>query len=118
MSSNIKLNRICEECEKLFVARTTVTRFCSRSCNGKNLKRKIKQLKIEASDRRTKMITDAPVRLISEMEYLTLSNTSKLLNVSRTTLWRMIKQSQINTYNIGGKTIIKKVELDSLFKNL
>jgi hypothetical protein len=38
MSSNIRLDRVCEECNKIFVAKTTVTRFCSSRCNNKNYK--------------------------------------------------------------------------------
>ncbi|MBV8388972.1 MAG: hypothetical protein JO080_04140 [Mucilaginibacter sp.] len=36
MSSNFTVNRICEHCGNTFVAKTTVTRFCSKICNNRN----------------------------------------------------------------------------------
>jgi excisionase family DNA binding protein len=115
MSSNIRLDRACEECNKIFVAKTTVTRFCSLRCNSKNYKNKTKQGKIALSNEQTQKVIEAPIRLINEMDYLTLTNTCKLLNVSRTTLWRLIKNNVLNTYAIGGKTIIKRIDIDNLF---
>ncbi|MDN5284998.1 MAG: DNA-binding protein [Mucilaginibacter sp.] len=118
MSSNIRLNRICEECNKLFIAQTTVTRFCSKACNGKNHKRKIKLLKIGASDQETKKIIDRPKRELNGRVYLSIQDTCTLLNISRTSLWRLVNQEVIKAYNLGGRKIIKRAEIDKLFTNL
>ena len=118
MSSNIRLNRFCEECNALFVAKTTVTRFCSRSCNGKNLKNKIKRLKIENSNQETKKGKEQPKNELNGMAYLSIQDTCTLLNISRTTLWRLLNQEVIKAYKLGGRKIIKREEVDKLFVNL
>lgn len=46
--SNLKIPKICEQCEKPFEAKTMTTRFCSHLCadkNYKNRKKKEKELK-------------------------------------------------------------------------
>lgn len=39
MSSNVRLQKVCQECGREFIARTTVTKFCSHLCNGRYYKR-------------------------------------------------------------------------------
>ena len=50
MSSNISLKKICEHCEKVFIAKKTKTRFCSHRCNSPAYKLKVKQEKIGQSN--------------------------------------------------------------------
>lgn len=118
MSSNIRLNRICEECNNSFVAHTTVTRFCSKGCNGKFHKRKIKLLKINASNQETQKKIEQPRKQLVEMDYLTIQDTCTLLQISRTTLWRLLKEKVINAHNLRGRKIIQRVELSKLFEEL
>lgn len=42
MSSNIKVERICEWCGKKFIAQTTVTRFCSKRCAEHSYKERLR----------------------------------------------------------------------------
>lgn len=39
MSSNVRLQKVCQECGREFIARATVTKFCSHLCNGRYYKR-------------------------------------------------------------------------------
>ena len=118
MSSNIRLNRFCEQCKGLFVAKTTVTRFCSRSCNGKNLNNKIQLLKIDSSNQETKKVKEQPKNEPNGMAYLSIKDTCTLLNISRTTLWRLLNQEVIKAYKLGGSKIIKREEVDKFFTNV
>lgn len=47
MSSNIQIPKKCQHCGKMFVARTTVTKFCGHSCASKNYKKGAKEDKIQ-----------------------------------------------------------------------
>lgn len=38
MSSNIRINKICEFCGNDFIAQTIKTRFCSQKCGSKSYK--------------------------------------------------------------------------------
>ncbi|WP_428982472.1 helix-turn-helix domain-containing protein [Pedobacter punctiformis] len=51
------------------------------------------------------------------MQYLTIQDTCKLLNISRTTLWRLLNQKVITSHNLRGRKIIQRVELNKLFVN-
>lgn len=50
MSSNIKIDRICEHCGKTFTAQTTVTRYCYHRCNSQTYKARKRAGKREQSD--------------------------------------------------------------------
>ncbi|WP_158085349.1 hypothetical protein [Niastella vici] len=49
MSSNIRIQKVCLHCKKVFTAKITVTKFCSDDCAKRNYKLRIKVKKVEAS---------------------------------------------------------------------
>ena len=53
MSSNIEIKRVCEYCGNEFTARTTKTKYCSHKCNSRDYKKKIKEKKIQVSNKET-----------------------------------------------------------------
>ncbi len=115
MSSNIRIPRVCEQCGKEFIAKTTVTKNCSPICRKryyKNLKR------IEKLDN----VNSIPVQKkefiqtkMSDKEYLSISEACQLLGTGRTTLYRIIKGGTLKAAKIGTRTIIKKSEIEKLF---
>jgi excisionase family DNA binding protein len=114
MASNIQLVRICQECRKSFIAKTTLTKFCGLPCNRKNYKKRIKLAKIETSNLETIEKIQQKKKDPSQ-EYLSISEACSLLSVSRTTLWRLIKKEQIKATKIGGRSIVSRQSIDKLF---
>lgn len=112
MSTNIKVQRICEYCGKEFTAKTTVTRFCSKQCNGKANKSRIKALKIEASNQATKQIRNKPMEELKAKAFLSISETSRLVGISRRTIYRMIERGDIKKGKAGRRTIIRRSDLE------
>ena len=55
MSSNIKIEKVCEWCGNKFTAQTTVTRFCSKRCSEHSYKERMRQRKIALSNQETKL---------------------------------------------------------------
>lgn len=53
MSSNIKIRRVCLRCHNDFIAKTTVTKFCSLQCNRKYYREVAKADKINLSELET-----------------------------------------------------------------
>ncbi len=53
MSSNIRIERICEWCGNRFMAQTTVTRFCSKRCAEHSYKERMRQKKMALSNQET-----------------------------------------------------------------
>lgn len=115
MSSNIRIKRICQYCEEEFVARTTVTKFCGDNCAKRAYKARKRAEKVEASNQETKKKIERPIIEIQAKEFLTIKETCQLLGLSRTTVWRAIKQERIKTAKFGTRVIIRKNDLHELF---
>lgn len=117
MSSNIEVQRICENCKQEFTARTTRTKYCSHKCNRRAYKANIKNQKIKASNIETLKSISLPIEELKQKEFLTITETCQLLSVSRWTIWRKVKNNEIQASKIGSRTIIKRIEIDK-FLNL
>ncbi|NOZ35652.1 MAG: helix-turn-helix domain-containing protein [Chlorobi bacterium] len=116
MSSNIKIKRVCVYCNKEFTARTTKTKYCSLDCNRKDYKKRMKEKKIQASNKETSLKINKPLFDIQEKEFLNVKEASILLGCSVRTMYRLIEKGQIKSVNLGQRiTRIKRSELNKLF---
>jgi excisionase family DNA binding protein len=115
MSSNIIVVRICEFCKNEFEARTTTTKYCSHKCNSRGYKQNVKELKIKISDRETITKSVLPYEILNAKPYLSISESCKLLGISRSTIYRLIQQQKINTHKIGNRSIIRNIDINNLF---
>jgi excisionase family DNA binding protein len=116
MSSNIRIERICQFCGKDFIARTTVTQCCSDACAKRLYKARKKQEKVEASNEQTKAVREQPVAALNAKEFLSVTETCQLMGLSRWTVWRAIKSNRLPVIKVGRRTIIKRSHLDQLFE--
>lgn len=117
MSSNIRVQRICQHCGNDFTARTTSTLFCSRPCNAAAYKAKQMAIKIEQSNKETQRIKNQPIEQLKALEFLTVTQVSKLVGCSRQAVYNLINTGKLKATNILlKKTIIKRADLDELFK--
>jgi len=116
MSTNITVERICEHCGKTFLAKTTVTKYCSLNCNRRHYKQKIRNVKISASNEqtlsiRTKAINDQPA------EFLTVKQAARLLHCSERIIYQQIRSGRIKAIQLSErKTLIRRKHLDKAFK--
>ena len=116
MSSNIRINRICQFCGKEFEARTTVTKTCSDNCAKRLYKQRKKAAKVEKSNLETKAIKQEPVKELKSKEFLTVRDVSTLLNCSVRTTYSLIEKGTLKAFNLSQrKTLVKRTEIDKLF---
>ena len=115
MSSNIRLPKICLHCEGEFIAKTTVTKYCSDRCAKRAYKARKRKEKIEESKNVTMAVIEQPLTDIQVREFLSVADTCKLFNISRTTIWRLIKLEKLKTAKLGSRVIIRKEDLQKLF---
>lgn len=116
MSSNIEINRICNFCNKDFIAKTTVTKYCSHKCASAAYKKRTKEKKIEKSNIETVKIKQQPVEVIKSKDFLNVKELSLLLNCSVRTIYRLIDNGTINSLNLNQRlTRIKRKDIDRLF---
>ncbi len=117
MSSNIKVQRICQHCGNEFTALTTATAYCSKLCNNKAYKAKIRAGKVEVSDKQTKQIKNKPIEELKAKEFLSVRDVSKLIGCSVRTIYYHIENGNIKAVNIGQRiTRIKRSDIDKLFE--
>ena len=113
MSSNIKVERICEWCGNRFLAQTTVTRFCSKRCSEHSYKERMRQKKMALSNQET--IQYNPDRKSREKDFLTPTETAQYLGVGRTYIYDCINRGKIKVTRIGRKTLISKADIQAMF---
>ncbi len=117
MSSNIEIPKVCNFCDKTFIAKTFSTKFCSHNCSRKAWKLKIKNAKILAVHRDTneKLVGEIMGEITSK-EFLSIKETCLLLGISRMSLHRYLKSGLIKPIKLGGRIIIPKKSITNLIK--
>lgn len=119
MSSNIKVQRICQHCGKEFTARTTVTQYCSDTCSKRAYKARLRANKVEESNKETQRQKNQPIEELKAREFLTVTQVSKLIGCSRQNVYNLINTGKLKATNIlQKKTIVKRTEIDRLFNEL
>ena len=115
MSSNIRISKVCQHCGKEFIAKTTVTKFCSDSCAKMNYKKRKREEKVRNVNSLEKQQMDFNYAKVGNKEFLSIKETCLLLGASRMTIYRQIKNGTIKAAKLGRRTIIKRSEIDKLF---
>jgi len=118
MSSNIKVQRICQHCGKEFTARKTTSQTCSDHCAKMYYKAKQRAIKVEVSNNETRLAkTKAkPIEELKAKEFLTVPEVATLLNCSVRTVYNYIETGDIKAVNLAQRlTRVKRSEIDNLF---
>lgn len=113
MSSNIRIEKTCMYCGEIFIAKTTVTKYCSDTCAKRAYKKRKRQEKLQTADASPAPV---PANGIQAKDFLSIQEACKLLGTSRWTIYRMIGRNQLNAAKIGRRTIIKRSDIDKLFQ--
>jgi excisionase family DNA binding protein len=119
MSSNIRIEKSCEYCHQPYIARTLHTRYCSHSCNQKAYKNNQKAEKLhdyytstENNGKQRKVSARADLK---DVDYLCVKEVCLLLNLSRGTIFRWIKEGVLVSYQHRQKHIICKKDIEKIF---
>ena len=117
MSSNIRLKKVCQHCNKVFTARTTVTKFCSDNCAKANYKKRQKEHKIQLSDVDTEKKLSQVKSQDKEKGLLTgfvvkemvgMTDLSSMIGLSERTIFRLMKDPGFPRLKIGKRLLFKK----------
>jgi predicted DNA-binding transcriptional regulator AlpA/ribosomal protein S27AE len=99
MSSNIKIKKVCQYCGNVFMAKTTVTRYCSHKCNSADYKKQLKDKKVADAVEDTKLIILNEVSAHKQVANITkelvkIKELAIITSLSERTLFRLIKENK------------------------
>lgn len=115
MSSKIRIKKTCQFCKTVFIARTTVTKYCGDSCSKKAYKKRKRDEKILKAETEEIQRTFDPN--LGAKLFLNITETTQLLGVSRWTIQRMIKRGELKAKKLGRRVIIARKDIDKMFSD-
>lgn len=126
MSSNIRLKRICQHCDRTFIAKTTVTKFCSDDCAKKNYKKRQKEQKVTQAilevnaelKERNNAINEKPENgsdTKTKSELFRVQDMAELIGVGERTLYRLIKEPDFPKIKIGKRLLFNRQHVMNYF---
>ncbi|WP_420831784.1 helix-turn-helix domain-containing protein [Polluticoccus soli] len=97
------------------------TKFCSLQCGQRNYKKTKRDEKIGLAHQqfkatRNNIASNIVERRPNEKPYLSIKDACTLLNASDTTIRRAIKDGKLKTIRISKKHIIRREDIEQLFK--
>lgn len=120
MSSNLYIPKKCKHCGNAFIARTTVTKFCGDNCAKKAYKARKRNEKIQSTltvdmqkNNEAPAITN--YNTVNNKDFLSVTEASQLIGVSRWTIQRMIQQGRLKAVPFGRKHIVARWQIENLF---
>ena len=128
MKTRIQIPKHCQLCGQAFVAQTTTTRYCGGNCSKRAYKLRKKEekiqhalnLEISANDAEPQTLqslqTVQPLLNLKTKEFLSVQEAADLLGASRWTIQRLVQRNVLNAAKLGRRTILKRSEIDNLFK--
>ena len=109
MSSNIRITKTCLHCGDNFIAKTTVTKYCSIDCGRKGYKERKRQELLQEAERPKIEVNPMP-----QKEFLSIKESCTFLGISRMSLYRCIKKGHISISKVGSRILIKSTTLKNL----
>lgn len=98
-SAKFEITKKCKFCNKNYIAKVITSVYCSPNCSKAGYRKKKRLEKLEK--RKLEIAKKVP----KNQEYISVSNAVALYDVSRDTLYRLIKKEQIKSYNLGTRLI-------------
>lgn len=120
MSSNLYIPKTCKHCGNAFTARTTVTQYCGNSCAKKAYKARKRKEKIQATltkdmQQQKEAVQVSNPNAVNNKDFLSVTEASQLIGVSRWTIQRMIQQGRLKAVPFGRKRIVARWQIENLF---
>lgn len=118
MSSNLLIRKTCMFCGCEFIAKTTVTKYCSYTCSQRAYKQRMREAKIEKfSIPHTEVPTPQPILPSKEKEYLSCEQVADLMGICRTTVYRYCITGKLNCIKMNRKIFIQRSDIRQLFEH-
>lgn len=93
---------VCQYCGKTFIGSHPWTRYCSATCSHRALKQNKKLLRIEED---TAVVKERTRSMLASKEYVSISDAARLLDVSRPTIYKILRDNGIEPLRFGARTL-------------
>jgi len=115
----MEINKKCRSCGKQFIAKTFKTKYCSQRCNMIHYRLKKKQLKIVNESKLLLQQKDivpyeTQLSIIKAKDIIGIKDVMLLLGVSRSSVYRLIKNEYLKSIKFGSRILIRKKDLQNL----
>jgi excisionase family DNA binding protein len=102
-------------CGCAFIAKTTVTKYCSLVCAQKAYKRNIRTALIAKAGKESIQESKAHYPdALKRREFLSIKDVCEILGTSRWTIYKLIHNGQLFAKRIGRRKIINRKHIDQL----
>jgi excisionase family DNA binding protein len=119
----MRVTKICEYCQGTFEAKTTVTRYCSHTCNQRAYKKRKREEKLQQAAKKTRVqktinlpTPDVDLGVLHQKAFLNTDEAALLIGISRRTLYRLLENGALPKRKLGNRTIIRRADIDELMK--
>lgn len=93
---------VCQNCGTTFIGSNPWTKYCSTQCGHRAIKKNKKRLRIAEDSAAVKEKTRS---LLADQEYVSISNAARLLDVSRPTVYKILRDNGIEPVRFGPRTV-------------
>ena len=118
MSSNLYIPKKGQHCGNAFVARTTVTKYCGDKCAKYAYKARKRAEKVQTTlkeEMQPEVAIPLSTTAINQKDFLSITEASQLIGVSRWTIQRMIQQGRLKAVPFERKRIVAIWQIENLF---
>ena len=117
-TSTIRIKKICDWCGKEFEAHKCSTRYCSKRCAEHAYKERKRQQRKKDTENLVRITNHEKLSdEIKSYEYLSVIEASKLLNLTRDGVYKLIYRGVLKAYRISSHyTIIRRFDIDAMIE--
>ena len=117
-TSTIRIKKICDWCGKEFEAQKCSTRYCTKRCAEHAYKERKRQQRKKDTENLVKITNHEKLSdEIKSYEYLSVIEASKLLNLTRDGVYKLIYRGVLKAYRISSHyTIIRRLDIDTMIE--
>ncbi|MBC6368035.1 helix-turn-helix domain-containing protein [Algoriphagus sp. AK58] len=121
MTTNLRINKNCQFCGEVFVAKTLTTKYCSHKCNSRHYKvlareKKIAQHLGKETEKKSSENGANAFLSMRDKEYLSITEAAALIGVSKRTIERLISAEKLQVVRLNRRVIISKKNIDILLQ--
>ena len=112
----MRIKKVCQHCNKVFTAKTTVTKFCSDECAKANYKKRMKNVRIEESTAATSRELLSEKTTSKELTslqndpkgFINLPELAATTRLSERTLYRLMEDTEFPRLKIGRRLLFNR----------